>query len=115
MGSNPIPGASFPVSVHENTFIKCNALETLGLHLAETDEYDRIFAALKHPLRRQILLLLEEKGEASFTEIQKATGVNDTGLLSCHLKELGTLLEQSERGNMTFQKSEEQAWLCFGR
>jgi DNA-binding transcriptional ArsR family regulator len=66
--------------------------------LIETDEYDRIFAALKHPLRRQILLLLEEKGEASFTEIQKAVDVNDTGLLSYHLKELGTLVEQSERG-----------------
>jgi DNA-binding transcriptional ArsR family regulator len=66
--------------------------------LTETDEYDRIFAALKHPVRRQILLLLEEKGEASFTEIQKAVGVNDTGLLSYHLKELGTLIEQSERG-----------------
>ncbi|MDH5268282.1 MAG: helix-turn-helix domain-containing protein, partial [Candidatus Bathyarchaeota archaeon] len=66
--------------------------------MTETDEYDRIFAALKHPLRRQILLLLEEKGEASFTEIQKAVGVNDTGLLSYHLKELGTLVEQSERG-----------------
>jgi len=73
-------------------------LGTLGLHLTETDEYDRIFAALKHPLRRQILLLLEEKGEASFTEIQKAVGVNGTGLLSYHLKELGTLVEQSERG-----------------
>jgi len=47
-------------------------LGTLGLHLTETDEYDRIFATLKHPIRRQILLLLEEKGEASFTEIQKA-------------------------------------------
>jgi DNA-binding transcriptional ArsR family regulator/uncharacterized membrane protein len=98
MGSNPIPGAIFPVSVHENTFIKCNALGTLGLHLTETDEYDRIFTALKHPIRRQILLFIEEKGEASFTEIQKAVGVNDTGLLSYHLKELGTLVEQSERG-----------------
>jgi len=55
-------------------------------------------SSLKHPVRRQILLLLEEKGEASFTEIQKAVGVNDTGLLSYHLKELGTLVEQSERG-----------------
>jgi DNA-binding transcriptional ArsR family regulator len=66
--------------------------------LTARDDYDRIFAALKHPIRRQILLLLEEKGEATFTEIQKAVGVNDTGLLSYHLKELGILLEQSERG-----------------
>jgi DNA-binding transcriptional ArsR family regulator len=73
-------------------------LGTLGLGLTETDEYDRIFAALKHPLRRQILLLLEEKGEVSFSEIQKAVGVDDTGLLSYHLKELGALIEQSGRG-----------------
>jgi DNA-binding transcriptional ArsR family regulator len=28
--------------------------------LAEADAYDEIFAALKHPVRRQILLFLEE-------------------------------------------------------
>jgi DNA-binding transcriptional ArsR family regulator len=39
--------------------------------LAETGEYDRIFSALKHPIRRQILLFLELKGEASFAEIKK--------------------------------------------
>jgi DNA-binding transcriptional ArsR family regulator len=66
--------------------------------LAETNDYDTIFAALKHPIRRQILLLLEEKGEVSFTEIQNATGVDDTGLLSYHLKELIRLVKQSARG-----------------
>lgn len=66
--------------------------------MAGTDEYDEIFAALKHPLRRQILLLLEEKGEASFTEIQNAVGTEDTGLVSYHLKELAPLVEQSEKG-----------------
>lgn len=66
--------------------------------MAETDDYDKIFNALKHPIRRQILLLLEDKGEVSFTEIQKAVEIDDTGLLSYHLKELTTLVEQSERG-----------------
>ncbi|NWG10591.1 helix-turn-helix transcriptional regulator, partial [Candidatus Bathyarchaeota archaeon] len=50
----------------------------------ETNEYDVIFAALKHPVRRQILLFLEQKGEASFTEIQKAVSIDDTGLISYH-------------------------------
>ena len=63
-----------------------------------TDEYDEIFAALKHPVRRQILLLLEQNGEVSFTALQKAVGKDDTGLLSYHLKELAPLVEQSERG-----------------
>jgi predicted transcriptional regulator len=66
--------------------------------LTEADEYDEIFAALKHPVRRQILLFLEEHGEASFTQIQKAVGIDDTGLMSYHLKELTPLVEQSERG-----------------
>jgi DNA-binding transcriptional ArsR family regulator len=66
--------------------------------MAEADEYDEIFAALKHPVRRQILLFLEERGEASFTQIQNAVGIEDTGLMSYHLKELAPLVEQSERG-----------------
>ena len=66
--------------------------------LTEADEYDEIFAALKHPVRRQILLFLEERGEVSFTQIQNAVGIEDTGLMSYHLKELAPLVEQSERG-----------------
>lgn len=66
--------------------------------MAEADEYDEIFVALKHPVRRQILLFLEERGEASFTQVQDAVGIEDTGLMSYHLKELAPLVEQSERG-----------------
>ena len=66
--------------------------------LAEADEYDEIFSALKHPVRRQILLFLEERGEVSFTQVQNAVDIEDTGLMSYHLKELAPLVEQSERG-----------------
>lgn len=66
--------------------------------MAETDDYNEIFAALRHPVRRQILLFLEDKGEASFTEIQNALELSDTGLVSYHLKELAPLVEQSTRG-----------------
>jgi DNA-binding transcriptional ArsR family regulator len=69
-----------------------------GANLTETDEYDKIFAALKHPVRRQILLYLGERGEVSFTQIQSMLGIDDTGLVSYHLKELSALVEQSERG-----------------
>jgi len=72
--------------------------------LEETNEYDEIFAALKHPIRRQILLLLEQKGEASFTDIQNAVGINDTGLMSYHLKELAPLIEQSARGKYSLSE-----------
>jgi len=73
--------------------------------LAETGEYDRIFSALKHPIRRQILLFLELKGEASFAEIQKDQGVDDTGLLSYHLKELTPLVTQSARGRYSLSET----------
>lgn len=72
--------------------------DEVGIDLAETNEYDEIFAALKHPVRRQILLFLDKKGEASFTDIQQEVGIDDTGRMSYHLKELSPLLEQSERG-----------------
>lgn len=62
------------------------------------DEYGAIFAALKHPVRQRILLLLDAKGEVSFTDIQKAVDVEDTGLMSYHLKELALLVGQSARG-----------------
>ena len=88
----------FPIFLHENIFTKSCEKRDQGLILAETNDYDKIFTALKHPIRRQILLLLEKKGEVSFTEIQKAVNIDDTGLLSYHLKELTTLVEQSERG-----------------
>ena len=66
--------------------------------MTEADEYDEIFSALKHPVRRQILLFIEKRGETSFTDIQQETGIEDTGLMSYHLKELSPLLEQSKRG-----------------
>jgi len=66
--------------------------------LAETNEHDAIFTSLKHPVRGQVLLLLEQKGEASFTEIQEVVGTNDPGLMSYHLKELVPLVEQTARG-----------------
>ena len=73
--------------------------------MAETDEYDRIFSALKHTIRRQILLFLEHKGEASFAEIQKDQGIDDTGLLSYHLKELTPLITQSVRGRYSLSET----------
>jgi DNA-binding transcriptional ArsR family regulator len=72
--------------------------------LAETGEYDEIFTALKHPVRRQILLFIEREGEASFTEIQQETSIGDTGLMSYHLKELASLLEQPKRGKYSLSE-----------
>jgi hypothetical protein len=75
-----------------------------GIALTEDTQYDEIFTALKHPIRRQILLFIDSKGETSFTEIQQETGITDTGLMSYHLKGLSSLIEQSKRGK--YQLSE---------
>lgn len=88
----------FPVFLHGNVFAVIWYREIAGVSLVDADDYDEIFAALRHPVRRQILLLLEDKGEASFTEIQSVLGLSDTGLVSYHLKELTPLVEQSRRG-----------------
>ncbi len=81
--------------------------------MADSDDYDKIFAALKNPIRRQILLILEQKGEASFTNLQDAVGINDTGQMSYHLKELATFLEQSERGKYHLSQTGEAAITLF--
>ena len=83
--------------------------------LTETDDYDLIFAALKNPTRRQILLLLEQKGEASFTDIQNALNLTDTGLLSYHLKELGILVEQSSRGKYSLSEIGQTSMTLFNK
>jgi DNA-binding transcriptional ArsR family regulator len=81
--------------------------------LSEADEYDVIFTALKHPIRRQVLLLLEQRGEVSFTDIQNAVGINDTGLLSYHLKELALLVEQSARGKYHLSEIGQTSMVLF--
>jgi len=81
--------------------------------LAETNEHDVIFAALNHPIRRRILLLLEQKGEVSFTDIQRAVGVNDTGLMSYHLKELAPLVERSARGKYSLSEVGQTSIVLF--
>ena len=79
-------------------FLSCLTKEESWASLTEANEYDVIFAALRHPLRRRILLLLDEKGEVSFTDIQKTVDLEDTGLMSYHLRELELLVSQSARG-----------------
>jgi DNA-binding transcriptional ArsR family regulator len=81
--------------------------------LTEANEYDAIFTALKHPIRRQILLLLEQKGEASFTDIQNAVGTNDTGLMSYHLRELAALVEQTARGKYRLSEIGQTSMVLF--
>ena len=89
------------------------AIEASGVKLADSEDYDRIFAALKNPIRRQILLILEQKGEVSFTNLQQTIGISDTGQMSYHLKELATLVEQSEKGKYRLSQTGEAGVALF--
>ena len=62
----------------------------------EEDTYTAIFSALKHPIRRKILRMLEV-APATYTEMMKALGV-ETGLLNYHLESLSTLLAKNDQG-----------------
>jgi DNA-binding transcriptional ArsR family regulator len=103
------------VFVHEKTFTQNIRTKLKGTPLTENDDYDIIFAALKNPMRRQILVLLEQKGEATFTDIQNALNVTDTGLLSYHLKELGVLVCQSSRGKYSLSEIGQTSMALFNK
>jgi DNA-binding transcriptional ArsR family regulator len=53
---------------------------------------------LKDETRRRIVLLLNEKGSVSYTDMMQALGVGSTGTLNYHLKVLTDLLTKDEAG-----------------
>jgi uncharacterized RDD family membrane protein YckC len=63
---------------------------------------------LSHPLRREILLDLSEKGESSFTDLLNLLKV-DTGKLSFHLRTLSPFIEQSPSGKYRLSRAGESA------
>jgi uncharacterized RDD family membrane protein YckC/DNA-binding transcriptional ArsR family regulator len=63
----------------------------------DQENVSKILTVLSHPLRRQILLYLSQKQEASFTDIATTFNV-DTGKLSFHLRSLEAFLEQTPTG-----------------
>ena len=67
-----------------------------------------ILSALSHPIRRDILFTLNEKGECSFTDLMNALQV-DTGKLSFHIRNLTAFLEQTPTGKYKLGKGGENA------
>jgi hypothetical protein len=57
---------------------------------SEEDTYTSIFNALRHPIRRRILRMLEEK-PSTYTEVLSGLGI-DNGLLNYHLDSLRELV-----------------------
>lgn len=72
------------------------------------ESVSRILSVLSHPLRREILSALSEKGECSFTDLMNALKV-DTGKLSFHIRNLEGFLEQTSTGKYKLSKAGENA------
>jgi uncharacterized RDD family membrane protein YckC/DNA-binding HxlR family transcriptional regulator len=74
----------------------------------EQESVSKILSILSHPLRREILLNLSEKGELSFTELLNILKV-DTGKLSFHLRALEVFIEQTPSGKYKLSRAGENA------
>jgi len=72
------------------------------------DEVSRVLSVLSHPLRREIISNLSEKGALSFTDIMNAINV-DTGKLSFHIRNLTGFIEPTETGKYKLTKMGEHA------
>ncbi len=76
--------------------------------VADQDSVSKIIAVLSHPLRREILILLSNRGECSFTDFLNVLKV-DTGKLSFHLRALSVFIEQTSTGKYKLSRTGENA------
>lgn len=76
--------------------------------VADQDNVSRLLSVLSHPLRREILLRLNENGEQSFTDLMNFLNI-DTGKLSFHIRSLAGLIEQTPTGKYVLTKPGENA------
>jgi uncharacterized RDD family membrane protein YckC len=72
------------------------------------ENISKILSILSHPLRREILVSLSEKGEASFTDMLNMLKV-DTGKLSFHLRSLEVFIEPTPSGKYKLSRAGESA------
>ena len=68
----------------------------------------KVLSVLAHPLRREVLLTLSDKGECSFTDLLNVAKV-DTGKLSFHLRALSSFVEQTSTGKYILSNAGENA------
>ncbi|MCI4461684.1 MAG: helix-turn-helix domain-containing protein, partial [Thermogladius sp.] len=62
------------------------------------EDIDRIFTALSHEIRREIIRVLAEKPPKTFSELMNELHIEDTGTMVFHLRKLSGLIEKNERG-----------------
>lgn len=81
------------------SFYACKSVLKLVLEMAvDPENVSRVLSVLLHRIRREILLILNEKGERSFTDLLNELNV-DTGKLSFHIKTLHPSLSRHQLEN----------------
>jgi uncharacterized RDD family membrane protein YckC len=76
--------------------------------MVANEDVSRLFIILSHKLRRDILVILSEKKEQSFSDLMNALDV-DTGRMSFHLRNLKLFLEQTSTGKYRLNESGKKA------
>jgi uncharacterized RDD family membrane protein YckC len=74
----------------------------------DQENVSKILSVLSHRIRREILMILHEKGDTSFTELLNALKI-DTGKLSFHIRSLSVFIEQTETGKYKLSRAGEDA------
>jgi uncharacterized RDD family membrane protein YckC len=74
----------------------------------DKDHVSKILFILSHPLRREILMAIGDKGECSFTDLLNKLKI-DTGKLSFHLRTLSSFMEQTPTGKYKLSRAGENA------
>ncbi len=74
----------------------------------DQENVSKILSVLSHRIRREILLILCEKGDSSFTDLMNALKV-DTGKLSFHIRSLQPFIEQTETGKYKLSRAGDDA------
>jgi uncharacterized RDD family membrane protein YckC/DNA-binding transcriptional ArsR family regulator len=74
----------------------------------DQENVSKSISVLSHRIRREILLVLHDKGETSFTDLMIGLNV-DTGKLSFHIRSLSPFIEQSETGKYRLSRTGEDA------
>jgi uncharacterized RDD family membrane protein YckC/DNA-binding HxlR family transcriptional regulator len=74
----------------------------------DEENVSKILSVLSHRIRREILRILREEGESSFTDLMNALEI-DTGKLSFHIRSLAPFIEQTDSGKYRLSRAGEDA------
>ncbi len=75
--------------------------------------FDSLHRVMKDATRRKILLLLNERGHSSYTDLMKTLEIENTGTLNYHLKILKDLVEKEDSNYSLTEKGKLAAQLLY--